>query len=118
MAGGSRFRAWDTGAGPIEVTLHLPGRHNVLNALAAMTATGRTGVPLAGAGQSEVTIPITGTLDRPRIDTAALKTTALQDVLRAAPSNEIIRKGIEDGTKEVIRGIDNGLDRLINPRNR
>jgi hypothetical protein len=90
-----------------------------INIAARVMAPGLTSrVPLAGAGQTEVTIPITGTLDRPRIDMAALKTTALQDLLRSAPSNELIRKGLEDGTKEVIRGIDNGLDRLINPRNR
>jgi hypothetical protein len=86
--------------------------------LAKVTAPGLTSrVPLAGAGATEISIPIAGTLDRPKLDTGALKGTLLQDVLRA-PSNEMIRKGLEDGTRDVIRGIDTGLDRLINPRNR
>ncbi len=90
-----------------------------INILAKVAAPGLTSrVPLAGAGQAEVSIPIVGTLDRPKIDMGALKSAALQDLLRTAPSNEHIRKGIEGGTQDVIRGIDNGLDRLINPKNR
>jgi hypothetical protein len=89
-----------------------------INILAKISAPGlMSRVPLAGAGASEISVPITGTLDRPKIDTSALRGTVLQDLLRA-PSNELIRKGLEDGTRGVIRGIDNGLEKLITPRGR
>jgi UDP-N-acetylmuramate--alanine ligase len=43
--GRMRFRALRDKAGPLEVTLNLPGRHNVLNALAAIAVAGELGVP-------------------------------------------------------------------------
>ena len=39
-----RFRALREGAAPIEVSLNLPGRHNVLNALAAIAVAGELGI--------------------------------------------------------------------------
>src|SRR4051794_12962071 len=44
VAGGSRFRA-----GAVDVELRVPGRHNVLNALAALAAAKAAGVPIAEA---------------------------------------------------------------------
>jgi UDP-N-acetylmuramate--alanine ligase len=43
-AGRMRFRAWRENAAPLEVTLNLPGRHNVLNALAAIAVATELGV--------------------------------------------------------------------------
>ena len=43
-AGRMKFRARREGAAPLEVTLNLPGRHNVLNALAAIAVAGELGV--------------------------------------------------------------------------
>jgi UDP-N-acetylmuramate--alanine ligase len=43
-AGRMRFRARREGAPPLEVTLNLPGRHNVLNALAAIAVAGELGI--------------------------------------------------------------------------
>jgi UDP-N-acetylmuramate--alanine ligase len=43
-AGRMRFRVRRAGAGPLEVMLNLPGRHNVLNALAAVAVAGELGV--------------------------------------------------------------------------
>ena len=43
--GRMRFRALRDKAGPLEVMLNLPGRHNVLNALAAIAVAGELGVP-------------------------------------------------------------------------
>ena len=43
--GRMRFRALRDKAEPLEVTLNLPGRHNVLNALAAIAVAGELGVP-------------------------------------------------------------------------
>jgi len=43
--GRMRFRALREKAAPLEVTLNLPGRHNVLNALAAIAVAGELGVP-------------------------------------------------------------------------
>ncbi len=40
-----RFRALREKQAPLEVTLNLPGRHNVLNALAAIAVAGELGVP-------------------------------------------------------------------------
>jgi UDP-N-acetylmuramate--alanine ligase len=42
--GRMRFRALRAGAKPLEVTLNLPGRHNVLNALAAIAVAGELGI--------------------------------------------------------------------------
>jgi len=42
--GRMRFRALRDKAGPLEVTLNLPGRHNVLNALAAIAVAGELGM--------------------------------------------------------------------------
>jgi UDP-N-acetylmuramate--alanine ligase len=42
--GRMRFRALREKAAPLEVTLNLPGRHNVLNALAAIAVAGELGV--------------------------------------------------------------------------
>ena len=39
-----RFRAQRPGAAPLEVVLNLPGRHNVLNALAAIAVAGEVGI--------------------------------------------------------------------------
>jgi UDP-N-acetylmuramate--alanine ligase len=39
-----RFRAQRPGAAPLDVVLNLPGRHNVLNALAAIAVAGELGV--------------------------------------------------------------------------
>jgi UDP-N-acetylmuramate--alanine ligase len=44
LGGRMRFRALRAGAKPLEVTLNLPGRHNVLNALAAIAVAGELGV--------------------------------------------------------------------------
>src|SRR3954471_7109849 len=43
--GRMRFRALREKAAPLEATLNLPGRHNVLNALAAIAVAGELGVP-------------------------------------------------------------------------
>jgi UDP-N-acetylmuramate--alanine ligase len=43
-AGRMKFRARREGAAPLEVTLNLPGRHNVLNALAAIAVAGELGI--------------------------------------------------------------------------
>jgi UDP-N-acetylmuramate--alanine ligase len=43
--GRMRFRAVNGGAGPLEVTLNLPGEHNVLNALAAIAVAREVGAP-------------------------------------------------------------------------
>src|SRR6266705_2912113 len=40
-----RFRALREGAAPLEITLNLPGRHNVQNALAAIAVATELGVP-------------------------------------------------------------------------
>src|SRR5262249_59936929 len=40
-----RFKALREGAAPLEVTLNLPGRHNVQNALAAIAVATELGVP-------------------------------------------------------------------------
>jgi UDP-N-acetylmuramate--alanine ligase len=40
-----RFRALREGASPLEITLNLPGRHNVQNALAAIAVATELGVP-------------------------------------------------------------------------
>ena len=40
-----RFRAHRAGAAQLEVMLNLPGRHNVLNALAAIAVAGELGIP-------------------------------------------------------------------------
>jgi UDP-N-acetylmuramate--alanine ligase len=42
--GRMRFRALRAGAKPLEITLNLPGRHNVLNALAAIAVAGELGI--------------------------------------------------------------------------
>ena len=42
--GRMRFRAQRPGAAPLDVVLNLPGRHNVLNALAAIAVAGELGV--------------------------------------------------------------------------
>jgi UDP-N-acetylmuramate--alanine ligase len=47
-AGRMRFRALRPQAPPLEVTLNLPGRHNVLNALAAIAVATELGVPEPG----------------------------------------------------------------------
>jgi UDP-N-acetylmuramate--alanine ligase len=44
-AGRMRFRARRENAAALEVTLNLPGRHNVLNALAAIAVAGELGIP-------------------------------------------------------------------------
>jgi UDP-N-acetylmuramate--alanine ligase len=44
-AGRMRFRARRENAAALEVTLNLPGRHNVLNALAAIAVAGALGIP-------------------------------------------------------------------------
>ena len=44
-AGRMRFRARREGAAPLQATLNLPGRHNVLNALAAIAVATELGVP-------------------------------------------------------------------------
>jgi len=43
-AGRMQFRARREGAAPLDVTLNLPGRHNVLNALAAIAVAGELGI--------------------------------------------------------------------------
>jgi UDP-N-acetylmuramate--alanine ligase len=43
-AGRMKFRVRREGAVPLEVTLNLPGRHNVLNALAAIAVAGELGI--------------------------------------------------------------------------
>jgi UDP-N-acetylmuramate--alanine ligase len=43
-AGGMRFRAVNGGPRPLEITLNLPGEHNVLNALAAIAVAAEVGV--------------------------------------------------------------------------
>jgi len=43
-AGRMKFRARREGASPLEVTLNLPGRHNVLNALAAIAVANELGI--------------------------------------------------------------------------
>ena len=43
--GRMRFRAVNGAAGPLEVTLNLPGEHNVLNALAAIAVAREVGAP-------------------------------------------------------------------------
>jgi hypothetical protein len=71
------------------------------------------------ASSPEVVIPIIGTLEKPQIDRSklgnALKAFAIDGVL-GIPAGDSIRRNIEDGTRGVVRGIDNGLDRLMNPR--
>ena len=44
-AGAMRFRAWREKAAPLDVTLNLPGRHNVQNALAAIAVATELAVP-------------------------------------------------------------------------
>ncbi len=44
-AGRMRFRAHRESGAPLEVTLNLPGRHNVLNALAAIAVAGELAIP-------------------------------------------------------------------------
>jgi len=44
-AGAMRFRALREGAAPLEVTLNLPGQHNVLNALAAIAVATELSIP-------------------------------------------------------------------------
>jgi UDP-N-acetylmuramate--alanine ligase len=44
-AGRMRFRAHREKAAPLEVTLNLPGQHNVLNALAAIAVASELGIP-------------------------------------------------------------------------
>jgi hypothetical protein len=72
------------------------------------------GVP-GGLGQSEVTIPITGTLDRPQLDRSklgdAFKGMLGEDLLRTPA--EGVRKELEGRTKDVLRGIDSGLEKLL-----
>jgi UDP-N-acetylmuramate--alanine ligase len=47
-----RFKAIREGAPPLEVTLNLPGRHNVQNALAAIAVASELGVPDAAIGKA------------------------------------------------------------------
>jgi UDP-N-acetylmuramate--alanine ligase len=47
-----RFRALREGAPPLEITLNLPGRHNVQNALAAIAVASELGVPDAAIGKA------------------------------------------------------------------
>src|SRR5947207_1756749 len=47
-----RFRATRRGGKPLEVLLNLPGRHNVLNALAAIAVADELGVPDAAIGKA------------------------------------------------------------------
>lgn len=47
-----RFRCLREGAGPLEVTLNLPGRHNVLNALSAIAVGTELGVSDAAIGKA------------------------------------------------------------------
>jgi len=51
-AGRMRFRATGKGAGPLEVTLNLPGEHNVLNALAAIAVAREVGAPEAAIAKA------------------------------------------------------------------
>jgi len=46
---GSRFTVRDEAGAAVEVTLRVPGEHNVVNALAALAAARHAGVPLAAA---------------------------------------------------------------------
>jgi len=91
-----------------------------INILAKVTAPKlTTRVPLVGTNSPEISIPLIGTLDRPQIDRSklgdALKVFA-GDALFGVPSGDSIRRNVEDGTRGVVRGIDNGLDRIMNPR--
>lgn len=53
VASGSSFRVIDNDAGEaVDVVLHVPGRHNIENALAAMGAARVAGVALADAGEA------------------------------------------------------------------
>ena len=65
LPGGSRFRAGD-----VDVELHVPGEHNVLNALAALAAAEAAGVPLAEAAAALSTFDGTGRRFEPRGTTA------------------------------------------------
>ncbi len=51
-AGRMRFRAVGGGAEPLEVTLNLPGEHNVLNALAAIAVAREVGAPDAAIAKA------------------------------------------------------------------
>jgi UDP-N-acetylmuramate--alanine ligase len=55
VPGGSRFQAGDA-----SVELQVPGMHNVLNALAALAAAGRAGVPLEEAARAIASFSGTG----------------------------------------------------------
>ena len=51
-AGRMRFRVVNGDAAPLEVTLNLPGEHNVLNALAAIAVAREVGAPDAAIGKA------------------------------------------------------------------
>ncbi len=51
-SGRMRFRAVNGGAAPLEVTLNLPGEHNVLNALAAIAVGREVGAPDAAIAKA------------------------------------------------------------------
>jgi UDP-N-acetylmuramate--alanine ligase len=51
-AGRMRFRVTGGGADPLEVTLNLPGEHNVLNALAAIAVAREVGAPDAAIAKA------------------------------------------------------------------
>src|SRR5436190_1604003 len=65
LAGGSRFRV-----DGVDVELHVPGEHNVLNALAALAAAEAAGVPLAEAAPALAGFSGTGRRFEPRGRTA------------------------------------------------
>jgi hypothetical protein len=78
---------------------------------------------IGGAQQAEFTIPIAGTLDQPQLDRSklgdALKGLVTPDLLRK-PAEDLLRappaelgKKLEGRAKEVIKGLDDGINRLI-----
>ena len=87
-----RDSAWDVQAhtplGPVHFMLHIAGRHNVLNALAATACAVASGVPLQAIGQGlSDFVPVKGRSRAFGVDVAGRSVTVVDDTYNANPDS-------------------------------
>jgi UDP-N-acetylmuramoyl-tripeptide--D-alanyl-D-alanine ligase len=87
LQGGWTFRA-DTPAGPLQARLHIAGRHNVRNALAAAACALAAGVPLADIARGlEAFEPVKGRSRALAVGIAGRSLTLVDDTYNANPDS-------------------------------